>query len=131
MILTTKARYGVMSVIEIANDNSKKPVNLSKVAQIQNLSPAYLEQIFSKLKKSGIVLASKGPGGGYILAKKPEEITIASIVLAVDEPIKMTRCTSDKKGCMPNNTRCKSHHLWHGLEKNILKYLESLTVADL
>lgn len=131
MILTTKARYAVMAVIEIAENKSNQPLTLATVAELQNLSLSYLEQIFSKLKKSNIVVASKGPGGGYVLAKSPKEITIASIVQAVDESIKMTRCISENKGCMKNNARCKSHQLWSGLEKNILNYLESVTIGDL
>ncbi len=134
MIITSKARYAVMAAIEIANNQAiqpQQPVNLNSIAKSQEISLLFLEQIFRKLKKAGIVEASKGRGGGYLLAKLPNKISIASIIAAVEEPIKMTRCISKNKGCMNNKTRCKTHHLWHGLEKNIFGYLNSVSLADL
>jgi len=133
MILTTKARYAVMAVLEIwhGHQQNNKVINLSQIALAQNISLSYLEQIFSALKKSGIVSALKGPGGGYILAKSPQEITIANIVKAIGEPIKMTRCQTVNSGCLQNKSKCKTHHLWHGLEKQIYSYLDSITIQSL
>jgi len=128
MILTTKARYAVMAVIEIADDKSLNPLSLSEISKRQNISLSYLEQIFSSLKKSGIVLSVKGPGGGYVLGKKTSEITIAQIIRAIGEPIKMTNCGVAKKTCLPKNVRCKTHHLWSGLENKIYEYLNSISL---
>lgn len=131
MILTTKGRYAVMAVIEIADSNSKKPVPLFLIAEKQSISLSYLEQIFAHLRKGGIVKAIKGPGGGYVLAKDAKEITIANIIGAIGESIKMTRCRDSKDGCLaPNNAKCKTHNLWHGLEKSIYSYLESISLHD-
>jgi Rrf2 family iron-sulfur cluster assembly transcriptional regulator len=133
MILTTKARYAVMAVIELSSNQANIPLPLSVIAKNQNISLFYLEQIFSKLKKSQIVSSIKGPGGGYILNQKPEQISIANVIKAIGEPIKMTRCTSEKKACSPINskTKCKTHHLWQGLENKIYDYLNSITLQDL
>ena len=97
MILTTKGRYAAMAVIEIADDKSGNPVSLLTISQRQKISLSYLEQIFSGLKKSGIVKSVKGPGGGYLLGKNRDEITVAEIIKAIGEPIKMTRCTKVQK----------------------------------
>ncbi|OFW80572.1 MAG: hypothetical protein A2887_04290 [Alphaproteobacteria bacterium RIFCSPLOWO2_01_FULL_40_26] len=130
MILTTKARYAVMAVIEIAEDKNKQPVSLSTISKRQKISLSYLEQIFAHLKKSGIVQSIKGPGGGYVLQN--QNITIAQIIKAIGEPIKMTRCTSEKRSCMNNGkTKCKTHHLWHGLEQKIYEYLNSISLCTL
>jgi Rrf2 family iron-sulfur cluster assembly transcriptional regulator len=131
MILTTKARYAVMAIIEIADNGNDSPVSLLTISQSQDISLSYLEQIFSSLRKSGIVSSIKGPKGGYILAKKAEEITIAQIIKAIGEPIKMTRCTSEKKGCMKSKVKCKTHHLWQGLEGKIFDYLDSISLKTL
>jgi len=131
MILTTKARYAVMAVIEIADSDSNQPISLLKISERQKISLSYLEQIFAHLKKSGIVASTKGPGGGYILAKNRDEITVAQIIKAIGEPIKMTRCNNQKKSCLSNNIKCKTHHLWHGLENNIYEYLNSISMESL
>lgn len=131
MILTTKGRYAVMAVIEIADDKSNKAVSLLTISQRQNISLSYLEQIFASLRKSGIVKSIKGPGGGYILGKNREEITVAEIIKAIGEPIKMTRCKDVKKGCVKNGVKCKTHHLWHGLENKIYDYLNSISLNNL
>jgi Rrf2 family iron-sulfur cluster assembly transcriptional regulator len=133
MILTSKARYAVTAIIELASIKDKQPLALSLIAKKQNISLFYLEQIFSKLKKSALVEAIKGPGGGYILVKNPSEISIATIIKAIGEPIKMTRCTSSSKACnsLTSKTKCKTHHLWQGLENKIYEYLDSITLQDL
>ena len=135
MILTSKTRYAVMAIIEIAanssNNNPAKPIALSEIAKNQNISLSYLEQIFSKLKKSRLVTSVKGPGGGYILNKNSEELKIAQIIKAMGEPIKMTNCGNKTLGCEKNkNTKCKTHHLWKGLEENIYNYLNSVSLED-
>ena len=86
--------------------------------------------IFSGLKKSGIVKSVKGPGGGYLLGKDRDEITVAEIIKAIGEPIKMTRCTKVQKSCVNSGTKCKTHHLWHGLENKIYEYLNSISLKD-
>lgn len=131
MILTTKGRYAVMAVIEIADSTNNQPVSLLTISQQQKISLSYLEQIFSCLKKSGIVESVKGPGGGYILRKNHQEITIAEIIKAIGEPIKMTRCSTSKKGCVTVSSKCKTHHIWHGLENKIYEYLNSISLSNL
>ena len=133
MILTSKARYAVTAIIELASSKDRQPLALSLIAKKQNISLFYLEQIFSKLKKSALVEAIKGPGGGYILVKNPSEISIATIIKAIGEPIKMTRCNSNSKAChsLTSKTKCKTHHLWQGLENKIYEYLDSITLQDL
>lgn len=128
MILTTKARYAVMAVIEIASQPDNKPINLMHISKNQNISLSYLEQIFVHLKKYQIVNSHRGPGGGYVLAKNKSEINVADIIKAIEEPIKMTRCSTEIKGCMTNKTKCKTHHLWQGLEHKIYDYLNSITI---
>ncbi len=136
MILTTKGRYAVMAMIEIAENNSDNPVTLAAISKKQKISLSYLEQIFAKLRKAGIVKAIKGPGGGYVLTKSKVNITIADIVIAIGETIKMTRCSNDKKSCLITNTqsisaKCKTHDLWRGLEKRIHAYLGSISISDI
>jgi Rrf2 family transcriptional regulator, iron-sulfur cluster assembly transcription factor len=132
MILTTKGRYAVMAMIEIADEKTNRPVSLSVIAERQDISLSYLEQLFTKLKKAGIVKSIKGPGGGYILGKSSKEINVAEIIKATGETIKMTRCNNKKDGCISTKkTRCKTHHLWHGLEKNIYNYLSAISLQDI
>ncbi len=128
MILTTKARYAVMAVMEIADRGKGNPISLWTISENQKISLSYLEQIFVQLKKSGLVKSVRGPGGGYILGK--ENLSIAEIIKAMGESIKMTRC-QDNKGCMNNGTKCKTHHLWKGLEKQIYEYLNSISVQNI
>jgi Rrf2 family iron-sulfur cluster assembly transcriptional regulator len=132
MILTTKARYAVLAIIDIALENKNSPVSLFSVSERQNISLSYLEQIFIKLKNGGLVASIKGPGGGYVLTKKPNKITIADIINSIGESIKMTNC-STKNGCEAKKKRikCKTHKLWKGLEHSIQGYLESLSLADI
>lgn len=130
MILTTKARYAVMAVIEIAEHEDAQPVSLQTISEKQKISLSYLEQIFARLKKAGIVESVKGPGGGYTLAKKRDEITAADIIKAMGEHVKMTRC-STKEGCVKVSSKCKTHHLWRGLENKIYEYLDSVSLNSL
>ena len=130
MILTTKARYAVMAVIEISEEKNSQPISLQVISEKQKISLSYLEQIFACLKKDGIVASVKGPGGGYVLGKKREEITVADIIKAIGEHVKMTRC-STKEGCVKVSSKCKTHHLWRGLENKIYEYLDSVSLSSL
>ncbi len=130
MILTTKARYAVMAVIEISEEKNSQPISLQAISEKQKISLSYLEQIFARLKKAGIVASVKGPGGGYVLGKKCEEITVADIIKAMGEHVKMTRCNT-KEGCVTVSSKCKTHHLWRGLENKIYEYLDSVSLKDL
>jgi len=130
MILGTKARYAVMAVVELAGRDMKRPVSLAELAQSQEITVPYLEQIFSKLRQAGVVKSVRGPGGGYVLAKPAEETWVSDIVVAAEESLKMTRCESHAEGCMSTKTRCITHHLWEGLENQIFEYLRSISIAD-
>lgn len=131
MILGTKARYAVMAMVELAGRPAGVPVSLAGIAESQEITVPYLEQIFFRLKNSGLVQSVRGPGGGYVLARAASDISIADIVLAAEESMKMTRCeTHSTGGCMANNTRCKTHHLWEGLEDQISHYLSGIRLSD-
>jgi Rrf2 family iron-sulfur cluster assembly transcriptional regulator len=136
MMLTTKGRYAVMAIVDMAQQNrfmQDKPVavSLSDISSRQDITVAYLEQIFGKLKKAKLVKSIRGPGGGYILTKSSENINIAEIIVAVDESIKMVRCENDPKtGCMNKKSRCATHDLWENLGEQIKSYLSSITVKD-
>lgn len=136
MQLTTKARYAVMAMVDIALCNKEagevKAVSLADIASRQKITVAYLEQIFSKLKKASLVKSVRGPGGGYILSKSPSEINAAEIIDAVDEAIKIKGCSdhSQGKGCLSNKAKCITHDLWDGLGNNIRSYLASASLED-
>lgn len=130
MILTTKGRYAVTAIIEIADSKTDEPVSLLTISKRQKISLSYLEQIFSCLKKSGIVDSVKGPGGGYVLAKNRDQITIAQIIKSIGEPIKITRCGNIEKSCLATKTKCRTHNLWYGLESKIYEYLNSISLED-
>ncbi len=131
MILGTKARYAVMAMVELAGRDPGVPIALSAIADSQEITLPYLEQIFSRLKQCGLVQSVRGPGGGYVLAREAAAITIEEIVHASDEALKMTRCEADAGGCMSQKTRCVTHHLWEGLEMQISKYLGGISLAEL
>ncbi len=131
MILGTKSRYAVMAMVELAGYAPGQPVRLSGLAEAQEITVPYLEQIFSKLKQAGLVSSVRGPGGGYVLARPPSQIYVGEVVAAVEESIKMTRCDSHgKSGCMAAKSRCLTHDLWEGLEKHIYNYLSAISLAD-
>lgn len=131
MRLSTKGRYAVMALVDLANMGADRPVALADIARRQEISLSYLEQLFAKLRKGGAVRSVRGPGGGYMLARPAEQLRISDIVVAVDEPIRATRCTpTSPEGCMANKSRCMTHHLWEGLSLQIYEYLSSVTVAD-
>lgn len=131
MILGTKARYGVMAMVELAGHTDMKPVSLAELALNQEMTVPYLEQIFGKLRQKGLVRSVRGPGGGYVLARDAQQIPISEIVQAVDESLKMTRCDKhENSGCMATKARCLTHDLWDGLEVQIYNYLSGVTLAD-
>ncbi|MAF95323.1 MAG: Rrf2 family transcriptional regulator [Rhodospirillaceae bacterium] len=131
MKLSTKGRYSVMAMVDIAAHFDNKPIALADVAERQEISLSYLEQLFGKLRRGGLVKSVRGPGGGYLLAHTAEETRIADIVLAVDEQIKTTRCTPGSPvGCKTNKSRCLTHELWEELGNKIYLYLSSVTLAD-
>lgn len=132
MILGTKARYAVMAMVELAGRPSGKPVSLAELANSQEMTVPYLEQIFAKLRQCGLVKSVRGPGGGYALTRSAEDICISDIIEAVNEPLKMTRCNAHEKpgGCMSGRAKCLTHDLWEGLEQQIYDYLHSISLAD-
>lgn len=120
-----------MAMVDLATAKGDRPVTLLSIAERQEIPLAYLEQIFAKLKKRGIVKSVRGPGGGYSLAKAAADTRIAEIVIAADESIKMTRCNAGShEGCMAPKTRCLTHDLWEGLGYQIFNYLRSVSLAD-
>ncbi len=132
MMLTTKARYAVMAVLEVASNSQLKPLTLAEISAKQEIPLRYLEQIFSRLKKNGLVKSVRGPGGGYVMNRDLVQVTIYDIIGAVEENIAMTRCeASSNKGCMSSGSKCKTHHLWQGLTELIQNYLEQISVADI
>ena len=131
MKLSTKGRYSVMAMVDIAAHTEGKPIALADVAERQEISLSYLEQLFSKLRHGGLVKSVRGPGGGYLLAHTAAETRIADIIIAVDEPIKATRCTpGSPAGCTSNKSRCLTHDLWEELGNKIYLYLNSVSLAD-
>ncbi len=131
MRLTTKGRYAVMAMVDLAGHGDAGPVSLAEIAERQEISLSYLEQLFARLRQSGLVRSVRGPGGGYLLTHDKSETRIADIILAVDEPIRATRCTPGTPfGCRGNKTRCPTHDLWEELGNQIHLYLSSVSLAD-
>ena len=131
MKLSTKGRYAVMAMVDLAMHSDNKPISLADIADRQEISLSYLEQLFAKLRRGGLVRSVRGPGGGYLLAHEDTETRISDIILAVDEPIRATRCTPGQPfGCRINKSRCMTHDLWEELGNQIYLYLSSVTVAD-
>ena len=131
MKLSTKGRYAVMAMVDIAIQGEKEPVALGDIAERQDISLNYLEQLFGKLRKSGHVKSIRGPRGGYVLIRHPSEMRISDIILAVDEPIKATRCkTGSLEGCRTDKGRCLTHDLWEELGNQIFLFLSSISLDD-
>ncbi len=131
MKLNTKGRYAVMAMVDLAAHSRGEPVALADIAERQEISLSYLEQLFAKLRKGGLVKSVRGPGGGYLLAHAANETRIADIMLAVDEPIRATRCSpGSPAGCRGNQSRCATHDLWEELGHQIYLFLSSVTLAD-
>lgn len=156
MRLSTKGRYAVMAMTDLAlnaqtgdkgANGGNRPISLSEISERQQISLSYLEQLFARLRKAGLVKSARGPGGGYTLAREAGRLFVSEIVLAVDEPIKATRCelTSNKLGankrltkdqavreigCMPGGQRCLTHNLWEDLGVAIHDYLSQVSLED-
>ena len=129
MKMTTKGRYAVTAMLDLALHDSGGPVSLSEISQRQDISLTYLEQLFSKLKKHKLIESARGPGGGYRLAIGTDEITIARIVYSVDEPVDLTRC-GGQQNCQ-GDERCLTHDLWMELNRHVSDFLNGITLADL
>ncbi len=131
MKLSTKGRYAVMALVDLAHNGHDQPVSLADIADRQDISQSYLEQLFGRLRKAGLVRSVRGPGGGYLLSYPAEEMRISDVILAVDEPLRVTRCTpSSPAGCLSNRSRCLTHDLWVELGNQIQIYLASVTIGD-
>jgi Rrf2 family iron-sulfur cluster assembly transcriptional regulator len=111
-------------------DASVRAVALADIAARQDLSLAYLEQLFTRLRRQGLVVSHRGPGGGYRLARPAEQMAVSDIVTAVDEPLKAVRCTARSSGCMPGGERCLTHDLWEALGSQIQGFLAGVTLDD-
>ncbi|MDA9091971.1 Rrf2 family transcriptional regulator [Pelagibacteraceae bacterium] len=132
MKLTTKGRYAVMAMADLAANKNLKPISLNAIAVRQNISLSYLEQLFLKLKNNHLVKSVRGPHGGYILEKKAKDIKLSSIIFAVDEEVKTLNCKKDsKKGCGGRSVKCITHNLWDDLEKHINSFFESKNLNDI
>ena len=132
MKLTSKGRYAVMAMADLAKNNVKEPTNLAEISLRQGISLAYLEQLFLKLRKNNLVQSVRGPSGGYVLSKPPEKIKLLSIISAVDEKIKTVKCKKElKKGCNGKSIKCITHNLWDDLEIHINKFFEENTLSDI
>ena len=132
MKLTTKGRYAVMAMADLALYQNGKPVSLNDISLRQNISLSYLEQLFSKLKNGKLVKSIRGPSGGYILDKSPKDIKLSNIIFAVDEQGKTLNCKKDsKKGCNGKSTKCITHNLWDDLESHINSFFENKSLSDL
>ena len=133
MRLTTKGRFAVTAMIDLALRETHGPVTLAGISQRQKISLSYLEQLFDKLRRFNIVDSTRGPGGGYTLARKSEEISVADIIVAVDEPLDATQC-GGKGNCHSDEEshgRCMTHDLWSNLNAKMVEYLSSVTLRDL
>ena len=132
MILTSKGRYAVMAMADLAKNNVKEPISLTEISLRQGISLSFLEQLFLKLKKNNLVLSARGPNGGYVLSKSPEEIKLSSIIKAVDEKIKTVKCKKNsKRGCNGKSIKCITHNLWDDLETHINNFFEKNTLKDI
>ena len=134
MRLTTKGRFAVTAMIDLALRQGNGPVTLAAISQRQQISLSYLEQLFGKLRRHELVESTRGPGGGYTLGRKASEITVADIIVSVDEPIDATQC-GGKENChgadAASGTRCMTHELWTTLNEKMVDYLDSVSLQDL
>ena len=132
MKLTNKGRYAVMAMADLASNESKGPISLTEISIRQNISLAYLEQIFIKLKNNKLVKSSRGASGGYVLEKSASEIKLSNIIYAVDEEVKTLNCKkSSKRGCNNKSTKCITHNLWDKLDQHINGFFEKIRLQDL
>lgn len=128
MRLSTKGRYGVTAMMDLAIHDNAGPVTLADISQCQGISLSYLEQLFAKLRKSGLVEGVRGPGGGYRLSRSAEQISIAEIITAVDEKVDITNCSQE--GNCQEGEKCLTHELWVELSNRLFEFLEGITLAQ-
>ncbi len=132
MKLTSKGRYAVMAMADLAKINANQPTNLTDISFRQGISLSFLEQIFSKLKKNNIVKSIRGTNGGYVLSKNPKQIKLSEIFLALDEKVKTIGCEKhSKKGCNGRSAKCITHNLWDELDIHINTFFENKNLEDL
>ncbi len=130
MRLTTKGRFAVTAMIDLALRQGTGPVTLAAISQRQQISLSYLEQLFGKLRRNDLVESTRGPGGGYSLGRKPADITVADIITSVDEPIDATHC-GGKENCLGEAGRCMTHDLWTSLNERMVEFLDSVNLQNL
>ena len=130
MRLTTKGRFAVTAMIDLALRQSNGPVTLAAISQRQQISLSYLEQLFGKLRRHELVESTRGPGGGYSLGRKAADITVADIIVSVDEPIDATHC-GGKENCQGEAGRCMTHELWSNLNQRMFDFLHSVSLQKL
>jgi Rrf2 family iron-sulfur cluster assembly transcriptional regulator len=130
MRLTTKGRFAVTAMLDLAMHGGEGPVTLTEISSRQQISLSYLEQLFGKMRRSGLVRSTRGPGGGYTLARPVGEVSVADVIVAVDEPIDATQC-GGMENCRDKDTKCLTHDLWKGLNEHIFNYLRSITLGQL
>jgi Rrf2 family transcriptional regulator, iron-sulfur cluster assembly transcription factor len=131
MKLSTKGRYAVMAMIDVGQQAAtNRPVSLAEIAERQDISQDYLEQLFAKLRRANLVTSARGPTGGYRLARPAAEIAVSEVILAVDEPLRVTRCEGDAiEGCV-RGEKCCAHDLWSSLGRQMMYFLESISLED-
>ena len=129
MRLTTKGRYAVTAMLDLALHTDQGSITLADISKRQEISLSYLEQLFARLRRAGLVVSSRGPGGGYQLAQGAGDISVADVIAAVDESVDATRCGG--KGNCQGDARCLTHDLWHDLSGQIRRFLSSVSLADL
>ncbi len=129
MRLTTKGRYAVTAMLDLAIHFEDGPITLADISSRQGISLSYLEQLFAKLRRQGLVDSTRGPGGGYRLSRSPREIPVANVITAVDEKIETTRC--DGKGNCQDDDKCLTHELWTELSERIYNFLSGISLGDL
>lgn len=130
MRLTTKGRYAVTAVLDLALHQEDGPVSLAAISERQDISLSYLEQLFAKLRRNNIVSSTRGPGGGYKLTNSVEEVSVSEIILAVDESCKVVDC-SDSDGCHDGAYQCLTHDLWQELSNEIRSFLDGISLAEI
>jgi len=129
MRLTTKGQYAVAAMLDLTSCQDKGPVTLAAISERQYISLSYLEQLFRRLRESGLVRSIRGPGGGYLLKRPAKEIFISEVITAVDEPIRTTLCIEGMRGCR-NGSRCAAHGLWTSLGHHIYRFLDVVSLED-
>lgn len=131
MKLTTKGRYAVTAMLDLSLHSDNGPVSLAEISERQHISLSYLEQLFSKLRKQGLVNSMRGPGGGYSLSRAPADIAISNIIMAVDENLDVTNCGNTGSGCHESNKRCLTHNLWMDLSHRIQSFLDDISLEEM